>query len=183
MEETNLCGKCNKQKLPTEYNPLTMAPRETFCNCGRPTIFTKELGDKICEDLALGISMRSVTKEDWCPSMATIFRWIRENKEFQEQYARAKEESTDAMSEDLLDIADDSTNDFVDIVREDGSTFTKADQENIQRARLRVDTRKWLMSKMKPKKYGDKMDVTSDGKAIKGNGIMFSNFKDETDSQ
>ncbi len=174
-----ICGKCNKEKKPADYNPLLDKVGLNYCNCGRETIYTQELADKICEDLALGYSLRTVTKNDWCPSMATIFRWLKDNKEFREQYARAKEESTDAMAEDVLDIADDSTNDFMEKEMGDGKTIEVVNQENIQRARLRVDTRKWLMSKMKPKKYGDKMDVTSDGKAIKGNSITFSNFKDE----
>jgi hypothetical protein len=51
--------------------------------------------------------------------------------------------------------------------------------EVVNRSKLRVDTRKWLMAKMKPKVYGDKVDVTSDGKQIKGNTIMFGNFKED----
>lgn len=149
---------------------------------GRPTEYTQELADKICAELALGISLRTVCKADEMPCIATIFNWFRTKEGFLEQYEKAKQESTDAMAEDVLDIADDGTNDYEEVERQDGSTFIKLNSENVQRSRLRVDTRKWLMSKMKPKKYGEKMDVTSDGKQIQGNTIVFSDFKDATSS-
>lgn len=144
---------------------------------GRPTIFTKELADKICEELANGVSLRSVCQQKDMPCSATVFNWMRTNKEFLEQYARAKQESSDAMAEEILDIADDGTNDWMQ--RKIGGEWTDVpNNEVLQRSRLRVDTRKWLMSKMKPKRYGDKMDVTSGDKVIKGNTIIFKNFKD-----
>lgn len=172
LEETNdtkLCGKCNKPKGDTEE----------CCNCGRPSVFTQDLADKICEELAQGKSMRTVCKEENMPDMSTVFRWLRTNKEFQEQYARAKQESADAMAEEVLDISDDGRNDWMEKEYGDNIMWV-TNGEALQRSRLRVDTRKWLMSKMKPKKYGEKMDVTSDGKAIKGNTIMFADFKDDT---
>jgi len=70
------------------------------------------------------------------PHKATVFRWLRTHDEFRDQYAKAKEESADALLEDMLYIADDGT-------------------EDVQRSRLRVDVRKWAASKLKPKKYGD----------------------------
>ncbi len=133
---------------------------------GRPSIYSQELADSICEQLALGNSMRTVCAADDMPAMSSVFKWLRENEGFSEQYARAKQESADYMAEELLEIADDGTNDWMERERPDGSTFVALNNEHVQRSRLRVDTRKWLMSKMKPKKYGDKMDVTSDGKAL-----------------
>lgn len=150
---------------------------------GRPSEYTQEKADAICEQLAIGKSLRTVCLAKEMPSPATVFKWMRTNEEFLKQYEKAKQESSDAMAEDIQDIADESADDYIEITRDDGTTYTKLNQENIQRSRLRVDTRKWLMSKMKPKKYGEKMDVTSDGKAIKGNTIVFSDFKaDETES-
>lgn len=149
---------------------------------GRPSKYNQKLADKICEQLSQGISLRTVCKGDKMPSAASVFNWLRTKKEFLEQYARAKEESADAMIEDILDIADDGVNDWMEVEYGE-NTVWKTNPEAIQRSRLRVDTRKWIASKMKPKKYGDKMDVTSGGKAIKGNAIVFSNFKDETDSE
>lgn len=144
---------------------------------GRPTDYTQELGDRICEKIAEGKSMRSVCREEDMPGLSTVFRWIRDIKEFQEQYARACEERTEALSEEILDIADDGINDWMEVEYKD-NTVWKVNNEAVQRSRLRVDTRKWIMSKMKPKKYGDKVDVTSGGDKITGNTIVFESFKD-----
>lgn len=142
---------------------------------GRPSDYTQDLADRICEQLAEGTSLRTVCLSEDMPSARTVFRWLRTHEDFCQQYARAKEESADAMSEDILDIADDGTNDWMTITK-GKDTYEVPNQEVLQRSRLRVDTRKWIMSKMKPKKYGDKLDVTSDGKAIKGNALIIQEF-------
>lgn len=142
---------------------------------GRPPLFTPELADRICHELAQGRSMRSVCKDEDMPSMSSVFKWLRENKEFSQQYARAKEESADAMAEEILDIADDGSNDFMLITKGDNE-YVVENKEWTNRSKLRVDTRKWIMSKFKPKKYADKIDVTSGGEIIKGNSINFNSF-------
>lgn len=129
---------------------------------GRPTKYTQELADRFCTEIATGSSLRTACKADDMPAPSTIFKWIREHEEFSKQYAKATEERTEAMSEDILDIADNGTNDYME--SEDGKMQYNGD--SVQRARLRVDTRKWLMSKMKPKKYGDKLDMTTNGKDL-----------------
>ena len=139
---------------------------------GRPTDFTKELGDKICSLLAEGLSLRTVCLAEDMPNKSTVFRWLREKKEFCDQYDIAKQESSDAMGEEILDLSDSS----LELAQ---AVDPKASGAVVSAAKLQVDTRKWLMSKMKPKKYGDKVDVTSDGKQIKGNTIMFGNFKED----
>lgn len=145
---------------------------------GRPSTYTQELADKICEEIALGSSLRTVLTGDDMPAMSAVFRWLREHEEFREQYARATEERTEAMSEDILDIADDGTNDYMETDK-----GTQYNGDSVQRARLRVDTRKWLMSKMKPKKYGDKIDMTSGGEKIESNTIVFTDFKHDSSSK
>lgn len=142
---------------------------------GRPSIFSPELADKICHELALGKSMRTVCAPDSMPDMSTVFRWLRKDEEFCKQYARAKEESADAMAEEILDIADDGSNDFMLLVKGDNE-YVVENKEWTNRSKLRVDTRKWIMSKLKPKKYADKLDVTSGGEVIKGNSINFNSF-------
>lgn len=84
------------------------------------------------------------------PCVATVFNWFNKFPGFLEQYARAKAESADMFAEDMLDISDDSERDFIQT--EKGPAFNA---EHVQRARLRVDTRKWLASKLKPKRYGE----------------------------
>lgn len=149
---------------------------------GRPTTYSQETADSICEYIAMGYSLRKVCEQDGMPVMSTIFKWIREHDDFSKQYARATEERTEAMAEDILDIADDGTNDWVEDERKDGSTYWRADNDVIQRSRLRVDTRKWLMAKMKPKKYGDKLDMTTNGKDLPTpllSGLSRTNLNDD----
>lgn len=144
----------------------------TTSDKGRPTVYTPELAAELCAYLAEGKSLRTVAEIDGMPGTTTIFRWLSaSNKEdwaqdFREQYARAKEEAADAMAEDVLDIADDGSNDYMERQNKDGSTYVAYNGDAVQRSRLRVDTRKWLMSKMKPKKYGEKLDLTSGGEKI-----------------
>lgn len=142
---------------------------------GRPAIYTQELADMLCARIAEGQSIRTACTAADMPCTTTVFKWLRENKDFAQQYARATEERTEAMSEDILDIADDGSNDLMTI-QKGNQSYEVENREVTNRSRLRVDTRKWLMSKMKPKKYGDKVDVTSDGKAIEGNTIVFKDF-------
>lgn len=123
---------------------------------GRPSKYSQEIADRICDQLSEGISLRTVCLADDMPDKQTVFSWIRKHKEFLDQYARAKEESADAMAEEILDIADEKESD-------------------VQRSRLRVDTRKWIMSKMKPKKYGEKLDVTSGGEKLANSLTTLSN--------
>lgn len=128
-------------------------------------MYTQELADEICEGLALGNSLRTVCRADRMPSVKTIFNWLRTYPEFLQQYTRAKEESADAMADEVLDIADDGTNDWMEIHKKDWTGWV-VNGEALQRSRLRVETRKWLMAKMKPKKYGDKIDMTTNGKDL-----------------
>jgi hypothetical protein len=86
------------------------------------------------------------------PNKATVFRWLGLHKSFRDQYARAREAQADALADEILDIADDGLNDSYE--DEDGNRRT--DYDVIARSKLRVDARKWIASKLKPRVYGDK---------------------------
>jgi len=132
---------------------------------GRPTKYSKELAAEICSQLADGISLRTICLAEDMPNKSSVFLWLREHEEFSDQYAKAKEESSDALFEELLDIADDGTNDWMENKGKDGECIGyKVNGEAIQRSRLRVDVRKWALSKLKPKKYGEKHTIEHQGK-------------------
>lgn len=86
------------------------------------------------------------------PNKSTVFKWLARHEGFSDQYAKAQEERTSAFAEEILDISDQYDN-----------LSDKLDVEHIQRAKLRIDTRKWLMSKMAPKRYGDKVETVHSG--------------------
>jgi len=92
------------------------------------------------------------------PSISSVFNWFQKFPAFLEQYARAKEIQAEGFAEELMDIADDGTNDFVEREDKKGNVRVMLDQENILRSKLRVDTRKWVVSKLLSKKYGDKLE-------------------------
>lgn len=140
--------------------PITHRP---LLPVGRPTDYSQELADRICEQLAIGKSLRTTCKADDMPEIRSIFRWLRLYPNFSQQYAKAKEESADALFEETIDIADDGSNDWMDNNDPDNPGY-RLNGEHYQRSRLRVDTRKWMLSKIKPKKYGDKIEHEHSGK-------------------
>lgn len=116
---------------------------------------------RICELLAEGLSLREICRADGMPDKATVMRWLHANAEFRDQYARAKEIGIEAIAEDILDIADDGENDWMERKGRDGeSKGWEFNGEAARRSQIRIDARKWLLSKLAPKKYGDKVETT-----------------------
>ena len=130
---------------------------------GRPSDYTKWKARAICMRLSFGESLRSICERKGYPSRHAVFRWISSNDEFRDQYAKARELQAEYYLDEIIDIADDGTNDYYEKEGKDGSTFMSFNGENVQRSRLRVDTRKWAMERMAAKKYGpqQKVDHTS----------------------
>lgn len=114
--------------------------------------FSPDLFDKVCERLANGESLRKICRDDDMPSTASVCKWLANDDggKLVEQYTRAREMQADALFDDCLDIADQ---------------YEGAEEEvdHIQRAKLRIDTRKWMAGKLRPKKYGEKLDVDHGG--------------------
>jgi hypothetical protein len=131
---------------------------------GRPPKYSDSLGQVILELIKEGESIRNISRRKDMPSRPTIYSWINDlDHPFSSQYARAREIGYLKMAEELLDIADDGANDFYDKELDSGKTIQVVDHEHIQRSRLRVDTRKWILSKMLPKIYGDKVTAQVSG--------------------
>lgn len=126
-------------------------PAKTGKKQGRPTVFSEELANEICALIVEGKSLRTIEDTDGMPGTTTIFRWLGDNEKFREQYAHAKAQQMTAMGEEILEIADQYSPE-ADVLQPD----------HIQRARLRIDTRKWLMSKCAPKVYGDRITHAGD---------------------
>lgn len=103
------------------------------------------------------------------PSRAAVFKWLAIGNEkgadplysrFVDQYTRAREEQADTIFDECLQIADDATNDYMDKINSEGEVVGQTlNTEHVQRSKLRIDTRKWMAGKMRPKKYGDKLEV------------------------
>lgn len=123
---------------------------DTKRKTGRPSKYSDEMAEKICEKIANGRSLRSICAEDGMPTTSTVCKWLIENKEFSEQYARARDKQADYFAEEIIEIADSA----------------EAESAAVAKAKLQIDARKWAASKIAPKKYGDKQEIdvkSSDG--------------------
>ena len=121
---------------------------------GRPSKFTTELFDEICERISKGETLASICRDKGIGA-STVYDWMAEDKTLAGRFARAREKGFDAIAEQCLDIADDSRSDFV--VNGKGDEVFNA--EHVQRSKLRVETRLKLLAKWDPKRYGDKLEV------------------------
>ena len=128
--------------------------------------YSKEDIDKIfnyvCSEIEKGRALRNVLKDDKMPSTSTFYEWLDNDDVKSKQYARATSVRADIIFDDILSIADENTNDTY--INDNGIEVVNNDV--IQRSRLRIDSRKWVLSKLNPKKYGDKTDITSGGEKI-----------------
>ncbi len=128
---------------------------------GRPTRYTKAIAEKICIALMEGKSLRRICSEDEdLPDESTIRKWAyKDLNGFYPQYARARDIGIDSMVDETLDIADDGTNDWQDRLSDTGEVIgEQLNHEHVQRSRLRIDTRKWYVSKIAPNRYGNKIE-------------------------
>ena len=163
MASTPAPKKAPPAKTPKAKKPAARksaagigAPAKPQKKLGAPSTYTPELAAAICEHIAAGKSLRTIAALDGMPAQSTIMVWLDgKHPDFTEQYARAREAQADKLAEEILAIADDGRSDTY----LDAEGNEKTDNEAIQRSKLRVDTRKWLASKMAPKKYGDKVAI------------------------
>lgn len=125
---------------------------------------------KIFEIISNGKSLRKALLEVKMSS-TTFFEWIDGDSEKTKQYARACEERAEALIDEMIDIADDTSNDTYKIEITEGVEVEKTNYEAIQRSKLKYDARKWLVSKLNPKKYSEKNTTILEGgeKAIEIN--------------
>lgn len=128
-----------------------------------PSKFTQAIADSICEQIAEGKSLRTICAAKDKPKMSTIFRWLADDarKEFREQYVRAREAQADALFDEILNIADTPLIGVKTKTNEKGETET-THGDMIEHRRLQVDARKWMAGKLRPKKYGDKLELAGD---------------------
>lgn len=127
---------------------------------GRPTVYDRATADEICERLASGETLRQVCRSDGMPAESVVRRWNADDRDgFAARYKCAREEGLLAMADEMLEIADDSSRDYV--ATENGLVL---DPENVQRSKLRVHARQWLMGRLLPRVFGDRVMQEVTGK-------------------
>lgn len=128
---------------------------------GRPSTYSDKVADAICERIAMGESLRAICRDEAMPAMSTVFKWLTQQSAFAEQYAHAREEQAETLADEIVAIADEAE---VAVKHEGEEVRLVLDATGVARNRLRVDARKWAASKLKPKKYGDKVDLNHGGR-------------------
>lgn len=129
-----------------------------------PKLFSPEQKAAACEEILAkvraGSSLIAACKsgDDWTPSEATFRLWCDSDADLSAKYARARDDRADAIFEECMIIADSQEGDVITV---DGNASPNHDL--IARAKLRIDTRRWMLGKMQPKKYGDKIDLNHGG--------------------
>lgn len=126
---------------------------------GRPSDFTSEIANEICERLSKGEPLASICRDDHMPAVRTVSDWKARDESFSADFACAREAGFDQIAMDCLHIADDTSHD-TKLVGAKGEEREVADTEWISRSKLRVDTRLKLLAKWDPKRYGDKVALT-----------------------
>ena len=120
--------------------------------------FDQAIADEVCSRIAAGLGLEEICEGAHIPGKDTIYKWLAAERLFNDAYARAREYQMESWADDIVRISDDSTNDYMDRQAADGSVERVVDPENVQRSKLRIDTRKWVMSKL-ARRYADKVDV------------------------
>lgn len=130
---------------------------------GRPTTYTEEIGLKICERMACGESLRTISLDDGMPSLSAVFRWLSDGKHeaFREQYELARAAQADAYFADAVHIADTPVIGRKVKIDKDGNEEVTEEDMTAHR-RLQIDTRKWAAGKLRPKVYGDRVAIAGD---------------------
>ena len=133
---------------------------------GRPTLYTREISDLICERMSNGETLNTICRTEGYPARPTVILWSQKDIDgFADRYARAREALYDHWEDEAVDIADDGRNDWIERQRADGQITSSFNKENVERSRLRVESRKWMLTKLRNTKFGDKIEAKHTGDA------------------
>ena len=124
---------------------------------GRPSSYSPETAEEICQRMVNGQGLLKICSDEGMPDRSTVYRWLEANQDFRDRYARAREALMDFYAEQILTIAFDESGDIV--IEQDGNrSKAVANHAKVQRDRLKVDSLKWITSRLFPKRYGDKTE-------------------------
>ena len=126
---------------------------------GRPSKYNEEIAAEICTRIVKGESLRSICRDEKMPNVDTIYVWIGKHPIFADQYARAREEQADTLADEIQALADEAPPMVL------GKFGEIIDTGWLQWQKQRIDARKWCAAKLKPKKYGDRVQVAGDAES------------------
>ena len=127
---------------------------------GRPTLYSLEIALEICDRIADGESLVKICSDAKMPKKTAVYEWLLRHKEFAEIYARAREDQADTLADEIHAISDELPQQIVD-----DKGKTRYDSAYVQWQKNRVDARKWVAAKLKPKKYSDRIAHVGDNES------------------
>jgi hypothetical protein len=140
--------KPSRKRDITASDAVIIAKPNGISPRGRPLIYSEAIADKVLDYLADGRSLRWICNQKHMPDGSTIRKWLARVPDFAKQYAYARDQQADTLFDETLNIAD--------------ALSDKSTNEQIRKAQLQIDTRKWLVGKLRPKKYGDQLKHAGD---------------------
>ena len=146
--------KRTKPRKPAKppVNPDQTPKKKT----GRPTLYNEQLAAEICTRIVKGESLRNICRDAGMPNIDTIYVWLGKYPIFAEQYTRAREEQADTLADEIQALSDEAPPMVL------GKYGEVIDTGWLQWQRQRIDARKWVAAKLKPRKYGDRVAVAGD---------------------
>jgi hypothetical protein len=166
---TNAVGRPPKPKENKPSRPRGRPRKEPEDRVpGRPLTYTEELADEICAWLSSGKTLTSYCDKPGKPSYTTIMNWLWKGskwykEDFSKKYDMARQMQSECLADSIMDIADESSGDWSETELKDGKKKVVFNPEAVQRSRLRMEARKWIASKMWPKKYGESSNLKVSG--------------------
>ena len=129
---------------------------------GPHSSYNEEVGDHVCAAIVEGATLREIA-EELNINRCTILSWVHQNEDFAKKYRIARQMQAECLVDDIMTIANDGTNDYMERETKTGGTEMVINSEHIQRSRLRIDSIKWVAGKFAPRVYGDRVDVNHTG--------------------
>lgn len=145
-EKAELARRVQLQTLQEERDSERQLAEQLRNKVGRPSEYTEERAGEICQWIVNGKSLVSYCRQH-AMGIETVYRWLRTHAEFRDRYAQAHEDRADTLADQMLDIAD----------------TRGMSMEDAQMAKLAVETRKWIASKLRPQKYGERQETVVSG--------------------
>ena len=145
------------KKHPVEITEPQTAVTPDKPKRGAPSHYAREKAVEICVRISNGEALAQIVKDNDMPVQSTVYKWLLDNQEFSEMYTRAREWQADTNADEILQIADEHPPEYTD-----DKGRTTLDTSYITWQRSRIDARKWTAMKLKPRKYGDRMQMSGD---------------------
>lgn len=127
---------------------------------GAPSTYSAHIANVICIRIAEGEALRQILRDDGMPAQSTVYEWLLRHPEFAEKYTRAREEQADTLADEIIAIADEAPETDPVYDKQGNIIDIKIDSGYVAYQRQRIDARKWTAMKLKPKKYGDKLELS-----------------------